>query len=115
MSQDSSVVVRRAVCTNINAPLTLLDRMAADPDAQVRRLTARHPNTPLRTLWRLSQDSDPEVLVAVAEHRHADRALLTELADDNRDARVRLAAQDRLEPLLRSEIRDDILERWQIR
>ena len=34
------------------------------------------------------------------------------LAYDDKHADVRLAAQDRLRPLLRREIRDDILERW---
>lgn len=112
MAADPSAIVRRAVCRNVNTPLHLLDAMAADTDPEVRRLTAAHPNTPLATLRALTRDGDVKVLLAVAHHPHADRSLLTDLAYDERAPEVRLAAQHRLKPLLRREIRDDILERW---
>lgn len=113
MAADTSAVVRQAVVGNVNTPLDLLDSLATDRDTAVRRLTAAHPNTRVETLRRLTRDSDLEVVLAVVHHPRADRSLLTELAYDPRDPRVRLAAQGRLEPMLRREIRDDILERWQ--
>lgn len=112
MAADTSAAVRRAVLANLNAPVDLLDSLAADRDLSVRRLTAAHPNTQLATLQRLTRDGDIEVVLAVARHPRADRSLLTQLAYDPRDPRVRLTAQGRLEPMLRREIRDDILERW---
>jgi hypothetical protein len=115
MATDSLSTVRQAVGRNINAPLTVLNQLATDPDPAVRKLTAEHPNTPLATLEQLAQDAEPTVVLAVARHPAADRALLTELAYRDDDAQVRVAAQDRLQPLLRREIRDDILERWDTR
>ena len=114
MAADSDPEVRRAVCANINTPLDVLAKMAGDPDPEVRRLTASHPNTPLETLAELARGPDPVVTLAVARHARADRQLLLKLAySDHVD--VRLAAQDRLRPLLRREIRDDILERWDVK
>ncbi len=60
------------------------------------------------------QNTDPAVILAVARHPGADRSLLTELAYNEDHTDVRLTAQDRLQPLLRREIRDDILERWDV-
>ncbi len=114
MAADSSVAIRRAVCVNINTPLGVLSVLSGDLDPEVRRLTARHPNTPLETLERLARDTDPAVILAVARHPGADRSLLTELAYNEDHTDVRLTAQDRLQPLLRREIRDDILERWDV-
>lgn len=107
--------VRLAICANINAPLLVLDHLAQDSDVQVRRAVARHPNTSLSTLERLRADSDLEVLLAIIDHPRADRRILMKLARDDRDGGVRMAAQKRLEPLLRDEIREDILERWHTR
>jgi hypothetical protein len=114
MAADSDADVRRAVCVNINTPLEVLAELAGDTDLEVRRLTAKHQNTPLETLAELARDPDPVVTLAVAQHASADRQLLLDLAySDHVD--VRLAAQDRLRPLLRREIRDDILERWNVK
>jgi hypothetical protein len=112
MASDTSAVIRRAVCGNIKTPLDVLDDLSGDADPDVRRLTALHPNAPLETLVRLSRDADPAVILAVARHPRADRTLLMDLAYDDQHTEVRLAAQDRLEPLLRREIRDDVLELW---
>jgi hypothetical protein len=90
-----------------------LDNLALDANPLVRKSAAAHPNMRLPTLRQLFDDPDVSVLLAVASHPRADRDLLTRLAFDDRDPGVRLIAQDRLEPLLRREIRDDILERWQ--
>lgn len=113
LAQDNNVIIRQTVCENVNAPLTVLDGLASDADPAVRRRAAGHPNTPLKTLERLSKDVDPSVMLAVAHHPRADRSLLTQLAYNDEHVDVRLAAQDRLQPLLRREIRDDILERWE--
>ena len=113
MAADGDVDVRRAVCVNINTPLDVLAKLAADTDPEIRRLTALHPNTPLETLKGLASDPDPVVMLAVAMHSRADRQLLLELVY-NDDVDVRVAAQERLRPLLRREIRDDILERWDV-
>jgi hypothetical protein len=114
MAADTNSVIRQAVCMNINTPLNVLADLATDVDSAVRRLTAQHPNTPLMTLEQLAQDPDPSVILAVAMHPGADRSLLTTLAYDDTHADVRVAAQGRLQPLLRREIRDDILERWDV-
>ncbi len=84
-----------------------------DANPLVRRRAAAHPNMRLTTLRQLAGDNDVGVVQVVASHPQADRELLMQLAYDGRDAQVRPIAQDRLEPLLRREIRDDILERWQ--
>ncbi|MFH1571163.1 MAG: hypothetical protein ABIL09_24425 [Gemmatimonadota bacterium] len=112
LSASADPMVRMAVCRNVNTPTTVLDSLAGDPLVLVRRLVAAHANTQLATLRRLAADPDSGVLMAVANHPRADRALLTALAYDDRDGNVRLAAQRRLEPLLRNEIREDILERY---
>lgn len=112
LSFSPDPTLRTAVCRNVNIPSTVLDSLATDPNAAVRRLAAAHDNTSLATLRRLASDSDIGVMMAVARHPRADRALLTMLAYDDRDGGVRLAAQRRLEPLLRREIREDILERY---
>lgn len=112
MATDTSAVIRQAVCGNINTPVNVLSDLSRDADPEVRRLTALHPNTSLETLVRLSRDPDPVVILAVARHPRTDRSLLMDLAYDEKHTDVRLAAQDRLKPLLRREIRDDVLERW---
>lgn len=113
MMDHPSPQVRLAICANLNAPLLVLDHLAQDSSSvEVRRAVARHPNTALATLDRMRADSDLEVLLAITAHPRADRKMLMKLARDQRDGSVRLAAQKRLEPLLRSEIREDILERW---
>ncbi|MFC1526720.1 hypothetical protein ACFL6X_07925 [Candidatus Latescibacterota bacterium] len=111
LSANADPLIRMAVCQNTNTPATTLDSLALDPQALVRRLVASHPNTRLPTLRRLATDADLAVLMAVAQHPRADRQLLMALAYDDRDGDVRMAAQDRLEPLLRTELREDILER----
>ena len=98
---------------NINTPLRILEKLAKDADPTVRQAVAEHPQTSLETLRQLSEDDQVEVVVAVANHARCDRDLLEQLSFDERDPAIRLAAQTRIEPLLRREIRDDVLERWQ--
>jgi len=112
LSFSPDPVLRMAVCGNVNTPSTVLDSLAADAHPGVRQLVASHPNTPLGTLVLLAGDPDVNVVMAVAEHPSAGRQLLTRLAFDDRDGGIRMAAQRRLEPLLRREIREDILERY---
>ena len=104
--------VRGTVAMNKNTPMSVLEQLADDPMRKIRRLVAIHPATDLATLKRMVFDVDAEVVLSVANHPNADRTLLTALAYDERDGVVRMAAQKRLEPLLRREIREDILERW---
>lgn len=104
--------VRLAIAQNTNTPVGVLDLLATDQAAEVRRAVARHPNTTLPILDRMRADNDLEVLLGLVAHPHADRKLLMKLARDERDGGVRLAAQQRLVPLLRKEIREDLLERW---
>ncbi len=113
MAQTAGTRERIALCANPNTPVSVLDNLALDANPLVRKSAAAHPNMRLPTLRQLFDDPDVSVLLAVASHPRADRDLLTRLAFDDRDPGVRLIAQDRLEPLLRREIRDDILERWQ--
>ncbi len=104
--------VRLAIAKNISAPVGVLDLLSADQAVEVRRAVGRHANTTLSILEKMRSDSDPEVLLALVAHPRADRKLLMRLARDDRDEGVRLAAQQRLVPLLRKEIREDVLERW---
>ncbi len=104
--------VRLAIAQNINTPVGVLDALVLDQAPEVRRAVARHPNTTLPILERMRADQDFEVLLGLVAHPRADRKLLTKLARDERDGGVRMAAQKRLVPLLRKEIREDLLERW---
>ena len=112
MSDHLSPQIRLAICQNINAPVHILDRMAQDSDPTVRRASAIHGNIADSTLKKMLGDDDPEVLLAVAGHAKADRAMLMQIAYNVSDPNVRMLAIRRLEPFLREEIQDDILERW---
>ena len=112
-STERDISLRHAVAMNINTPLRILEKLAKDADPTVRQAVAEHPQTSLKTLRQLSGDNQVEVVVAVANHPRSDRDLLEQLSFDERDPAIRLAAQTRIEPLLRREIRDDVLERWQ--
>ncbi len=112
-SHDVPTPIRQAVAMNINTPFEILERLANDSETEIRQAVAEHPQTPLETLRQLSQDEKVEVVVAVANHPRSDRDLLEKLSFDDRDPTIRLAAQTRIEPLLRREIRDDVLERWE--
>ena len=112
--QRAEVVM--AVCSNLNTPRSVLDSLSQNLIPDVRESVARHALTPSATLSRMArneQESHEPVLLAIAAHPRADRSLLTYLAYDPRSGPVRLEAQGRLKPLLRKEIREDILERWQ--
>lgn len=111
-STAATTEVRLAVAGNPNAPLAALIHLAADPDTRVREAVAMHPSTPLPVLRGLATDSSLAVSLAVVRHPRADRTLLLALADDRRDSVLRQTAQDRLVPLLRGEIREDVLQRW---
>ena len=112
-STESNISLRHAVANNINTPLRILEKLAKDADPTVRQAVAKHQQTSLKTLRQLSEDGAVEVVVAVANHPRSDRDLLEQLSFDERDHAIRLAAQSRIEPILRREIRDDVLERWQ--
>ena len=104
-----------AVCRNVNTPGSVLDSLSLSTIPGVRESVARHVKTPIETLNRMARNEQEEhepVLLAIASHPRADRSLLTYLAYDARSGSVRLEAQGRLKPLLRNEIREDILERW---
>ncbi len=111
-SQSDEVEVRLAAAGNANTPMPALVQMARDASPDVREAVARHPATPLSVLRQLAADSTLAVACAVARHPHADRGLLMALAEDRRDSTLRQTAQDRLIPLLRGEIREDVLQRW---
>ena len=113
MATHPSGQIRQAVCQNINAPLKVLSRLSTDFDPAVRLAVAHHPRTPVETLKLMTGDADAAVVVAIANHAKADRDILMQLAYDDRDPVIRIAAQQRLTPLLRREIREDILERWE--
>ena len=109
---DVNPVVRLAVSQNLNTPVTALDSLSRDTLPTIRQKVARHPNTSLKSLRELAADTDTAVVLAVAEHPAADRDLLTKLAYSATEGSVRSLAQKRLEPILREEIREDIMERW---
>ena len=112
MSEDHSPLIRHAICENINTSMSTLDKLAADLDADVRQAVARHPKTKTKTLRRLVGDAEQKVVLAVAKHPQADRDILLRLSRFEQEVAIRKIARDRLVPLLKGEIREDILERW---
>ena len=112
MSQAQAPLLRQAVGQNPNTPGAVLDQLAQDPEVTVRRAVARHPGTGLATLERMGQsEEDEEVLLGLATHPNASRDLLFRLCQ-RAEVPVVEAAKAQLAPLLRSEIREDLLERW---
>jgi hypothetical protein len=115
LSRDLSGQVREAVATNVNTNFATLDILAGDPILAVRLAVAKHPSTLPETLIRLIDDPDLAIQESVAKHPRADRSLLIALSGFDRDVAVRQVARKRLEPVLREEIREDVLERWETR
>ena len=58
-------IVRKAVCHNINASISTLEKLASDLDLEVRNAVAQHPKTTAETLVALGRDADPQVLLSV--------------------------------------------------
>jgi len=112
MSSNLSPAVRLAVCKNTNVPTSTLEQLAQDSDPNIRLAVARHRNIAPQTLEYLAEDEDTEVLLAVTGHAKTNRTMLMDLAYNASEANVRMLAKKRLEPFLREEIQDDILERW---
>jgi hypothetical protein len=115
LSRDLSGQVREAVATNVNTNFATLDILAGDPILAVRLAVAKHPSTLPETLIRLIDDPDLAIQESVAKHPRANRSLLIALSGFDRDVAVRQVARKRLEPVLREEIREDVLERWETR
>lgn len=115
LGRDVSAQVREAVATNVNTNFATLDTLADDPMLGVRLAVAKHPSTLPETLTRLIDDPDLAIQESVAKHPRADRSLLLALSGFDRDVMVRQVARKRLEPVLREEIREDVLERWETR
>ena len=113
MSEDNSPIIRQAVCENINTSINTLDKLATDHDTEVREAVAKHRKTQLETLQQLAGDSDPHVVIAVARHPQADRDILLRLSKFDQEVAIRQIARERLLPLLKGEIREDVLERWE--
>ena len=78
----------------------------------VIQAVAKHPKTRIAGLRTLANDPNIPIQVTVAQHPKAGKELLLALAGSEKDASVREVARERLEPLLRGEIREDVLERW---
>lgn len=111
-SNSNELVVRQATARNINIPVDLLRMLAGDSEPVIRVTVAEHPQAPPDVMDGLSRDQDLNVLRAVASHANTNREILIALAYDQRDRDLRKIAHERLVPLLRSEIKEDILERW---
>tara|TARA_B100001250_G_scaffold100221_1_gene84288 strand:- start:4998 stop:5948 length:951 start_codon:yes stop_codon:yes gene_type:complete len=112
LSTDEAVSVRAAVGTNVNISASLLEMLGKDSENEVLRAVARQHNTGLATLKFLVNSEDTEIQLAIATNPNTSRELLTLLASGKRDELVKSKAQSRLEPILRNEIREDVLERW---
>ncbi len=110
-SKASSSGVRQAVGQNINTPITTLEILARDPVSVVREAVAQHPRATLEILEPLAKDAEVGVQLLVVKHPNADRALLLQMAEMS-DEIVLKTARKRLAPLLKGEIREDVLERW---
>ncbi len=112
LSRDLDPFVRTAVAGNINTSVDVLDSLALDGEIPVRLAVAQHPLTSAISLDILANDADLGIQQQVAQHPRAGKELLLSLADFERDIQVRQLARKRLEPILRGEIREDVLERW---
>ncbi|MCW2914273.1 MAG: hypothetical protein JWN52_2341 [Actinomycetia bacterium] len=71
------------VMSGCEIPVSLLERLAGDPDPQVRKEVAAHYDTPAGTRRRLAADLDPQVRAAVSQWwtdppPEVHRALLTD-------------------------------------
>ncbi len=115
MSADVDASVRKAIANNTNVSTAILDQLSTDTDIGVRLAVAQHPNTRTDALVLLAADADLAIQLSVAQHPHAGRDLLLSLVDFDRDISVRQVARERLKPILRGEIREDVLERWETR
>lgn len=102
---------RLAIAANANTPLPALSVLAADPDPAIRQRVASHAQISPDLIDRLIADPDPQVLVALAKNAKMTRPRLMVLAA-HADPQIRQEAERHLAPLIRGEIRDDILERW---
>ena len=112
LSGDIEAAVRTAVAGNVNTSVGVLDSLVRDDEVQVRLAVAGHPKTRLSGLKTLADDPNIPIRATVARHPQAGKDLLMTLATSDRDVTVRQVARRRLEPLLRGEIREDVLERW---
>ena len=111
MSKASSSGVRQAVGKNINTPITTLEILARDSVSVVREAVAQHPKTTLEILEPLAKDTEVGVQLLVVKHPNADRALLLQMSEVYEEI-VLKTARKRLAPLLKGEIREDVMERW---
>ena len=111
MSKASSPGVRQAVGLNINTPITTLEILAKDSVSVVREAVAQHPRATIEILEPLAKDADVGIQILVVKHPNADRELLLQMAEANEET-VLKTARKRLAPLLKGEIREDIMERW---
>ena len=112
LSGDVESSVRTAVARNVNTSIGVLGSLVRDDEVNVRLAVAGHPKTPLSGLETLAVDPNIPIQVTVAKNPQAGKDLLMTLADFDRDSEVQQVARRRLEPLLRGEIREDVLERW---
>ena len=112
LSGDAETSVRTAVARNVNTSIGVLISLVRDDEVNVRLAVAGHPKTPLSGLKTLAVDPNIPIQVTVAKNPQAGKDLLMTLADYERDLEVQQVARRRLEPLLRGEIREDVLERW---
>ena len=96
----------------MNTSIDVLGSLVRDDEVEVRLAVAGHPKTPLFGLKILAVDPNVPIQVTVAKNPQAGKNLLMTLARFDRDLEVQQVARRRLEPLLRGEIREDVLERW---
>ena len=114
LSKDPFVVVRAAVAKNVNVSASLLKKLGKDSDNIVLRAVALQHKTDLKILNDLVNSEDLEIQLAIVQNPNTSRELLTLLASGKRDQSVKNLAQSKLEPILRDEIREDVLERWNL-
>ncbi|WP_045744977.1 hypothetical protein [Actinoplanes rectilineatus] len=66
LADDPDPRMRRLAPRDPDLPVALAERLAADPDPSVRSTIAGHPRLPVRTLVRLLDDPEPSVAAAAA-------------------------------------------------
>ncbi|QDD68184.1 HEAT repeat domain-containing protein [Caminibacter pacificus] len=94
-ANSNCVEIRKAVASSYNVPVTLLAKLAKDPDVEVKKSVAINPNTPSYILAKLAKDPDSEVRELVLYNLNTPEFVIKHLTNDP-DKKVREEAKSML-------------------
>jgi len=98
LARDPDDEVRLAVASNANTPASILNDLTDDESDDVRWRVAENPNTTSNALAKLQKDGFTELRQAVAENPNTPSRILSELADDHNLHVVKAVAQNNNTP-----------------